>query len=485
MHTHDAKTDNSAAQPPDYSPTRKLADLPGPRKLPLFGNTHQIDSARFHVTLENWAREFGPLYKIYLGSRPLVVLSDNAVIAHLLRDRPHGLRRSSRMSSMIEESVARGLFTAEGEEWRTQRRLVMRALAPEVVHHFFPTLVTLTERLLRRWRGEIAKGRPVDVLRDLKAWTLDVTLGLAMGQDVNTLEHEENPLQRDVEFLFKCLGRRLSSPFPYWRYIKLPADRRALASAARVQQTVASLVVQTRKRLYDNPVLRLMPSNMLEAMIVARDEPGSGFTDSNVIGNAVTMVFAGEDTTSNTIAWLLHFLARDEQVAACITAEADMVLAGRPIANEFRQLDQLIYIEAATKEAMRLKPVAVILALETNIDTPIRDALIPAGTIIICVMRNSAQRDTSVGNPDEFMPERWLSAEQSASMDDPARKMFPFGGGPRFCPGRYLAMAEIKILVSMLAKNFEMTLVDNAPAVNERYTLTMTPDALPVRLRRR
>jgi cytochrome P450 len=163
-------------------------------------------------------------------------------------------------------------------------------------------------------------------------------------------------------------------------------------------------------------------------LIVVRDEPGSGFTDSNVVGNAVTMVFAGEDTTSNTIAWLLHFLARDEQVAACITAEADMVLAGRPIANEFRQLDQLIYIEAATKEAMRLKPVAVILALETNIDTPIRDALIPAGTIIICVMRNSAQRDTSVGNPDEFMPERWLSAEQSASMDDPARKMCPFGG---------------------------------------------------------
>lgn len=124
MHTHDAKTDSSAAQPPDFSPVRKLADLPGPRKLPLFGNTHQIDSARFHVTLENWAREFGPLYKIYLGSRPLVVLSDNAVIAHLLRDRPDGVRRSSRMASMIEESVARGLFTAEGEEWRTERRLV-------------------------------------------------------------------------------------------------------------------------------------------------------------------------------------------------------------------------------------------------------------------------------------------------------------------------------------------------------------------------
>jgi cytochrome P450 len=69
----------------------------------------------------------------------------------------------------------------------------------------------------------------------------------------------------------------------------------------------------------------------------------------------MTMVFAGEDTTSNTIAWLLAFVARDRLVAANIAAEADTVSVGSPVLRDFQQLEQLHYIEAATREAMRLK----------------------------------------------------------------------------------------------------------------------------------
>jgi hypothetical protein len=46
-------------------------------------------------------------------------------------------------------------------------------------------------------------------------------------------------------------------------------------------------------------------------------------------------------------------------------------------------------------------------------------------------------------------------------------------------------MAEIKILIAMVAKNFELELVDDAPPVNELFTFTMTPSALPVLLRPR
>ena len=65
-----------------------------------------------------------------------------------------------------------------------------------------------------------------------------------------------------------------------------------------------------------------------------------------------------------------------------------------------------------------------------------------------------------------------------------AHGFFPFGAGPRFCPGRFLALLEIKAVISMLARNFEVERVDHGP-VDEHLVVTMRPDNLSVRLRRR
>jgi cytochrome P450 len=352
-----------------------------------------------------------------------------------------------------------------------------------VIHNFFPTLVAMTERLRLRWEAAIAAGRTVDLLRDLKAYTLDVTIGLAMGQDINTLELEEHPLQRDIEFLFKLVARRLTSPFTYWRVpvLKRAQDREADAASARIQQAIFGFIAEARKRVADNPALRQKPSNMLEALIVARDEPNSGFTDEEVVGNAITMVFAGEDTTSNTMAWLLEFLGDHPQAAVRMGEEARQVLGERAVLDDYRLLDQLKYLDAATREAMRLKPVAPFMAAETNQDAVLGDLAVPAGTVIFMLLRHASERDCELAQPERFMPERWLDGAATQG-DDPGRKLFPFGGGPRFCPGRYLAMAEIKMAMSMLARNFTLERVPGAPSANERFTFTMTPDALPVRL---
>jgi cytochrome P450 len=63
----------------------------------------------------------------------------------------------------------------------------------------------------------------------------------------------------------------------------------------------------------------------------------------------------------------------------------------------------------------------------------------------------------------------------------------PFGGGPRLCPGRYLALLEIKMVVSMLFRNFEIDSVataDGSP-VEERLPFTMEPVGLRMKLRER
>ncbi|WP_343730818.1 cytochrome P450 [Duganella sp.] len=468
---------------PGVAPPRRIADLPGPKARPLFGNIREIRAQPFHLVMENWAREHGPLYRFRIMRKQMLATSDRDLIAALLRDRPDVIRRSTRSAEMLNEVGTRGLFTAEGDDWRRQRKLVMRALTPEVIHNFFPTLAAMTDRLRLRWERAIAAGKPVDLLRDLKAYTLDVTIGLAMGQDINTLELEEHPLQRDIEFLFKLVARRLTTPFTYWRVpvLKRAQDHEATAAAARIQTAIAGFIADARQRIAHNPALRQKPANMLEALIVARDEPDSGFTDAEVIGNAITMVFAGEDTTSNTMGWLLEFLADHPPAAARMAQEASEVLGARAVLDDYHLLDQLNYIDAATREAMRLKPVAPFMAAETNHDTTLGDLAVPAGTVIFLLLRHSAERANDLAQPERFMPERWLEGANGQG-DDPGRKLFPFGGGPRFCPGRYLAMAEIKMAMSMLARQFALERVPGAPAARECFTFTMTPDKLPVRL---
>jgi cytochrome P450 len=465
---------------------RSIADLPGPKGVPLLGNLRQVQPGRFHRNLEDWARQFGPIYRFTMMKRSFVVVSDRDAIAAILRDRPDTFRRSTRTARMLEEAGTRGLFTAEGEEWRRQRKLAMRALTPEVVHRFFPTLAMMTGRLCLRWKSALQAGRDVDLLRDLKAWTLDVTIGLAMGQDINTLEHEDNPLQRDIEFIFKRVARRLTTPVEYWKVFKLPVDRDADAAAARIHRAIEGFIAQTRARMEADPSLRSKPSNMLEALVAARDEDGSGFSDSVVVGNAITMVFAGEDPTSNTVAWLLNLLPRSPAAMARAPEEADRLLGQVAVARDPQLLEQMDYLDAATREAMRLKPVAPFMAAEANVPTLVDGVLMPPGTVIFLLLRSAAEREGGFAQPEAFLPERWLAgADGGEPASDPARKLFPFGGGPRFCPGRYLAMAEIKMAMSMMLHHFDFALRPGAPPVEECFTFTMTPSALPLLLRAR
>jgi len=462
---------------------RRIADLPGPKGLPLIGNARDIRALPFHQVMEGWAREFGPLYRFRVMNRKFVATAEREVIAAILRDRPDMMRRAKRTATMLEEVGTRGLFTAEGDDWRRQRKLVMRALTPEVIHNFFPTLTALTERLRLRWERAIAAGQPPDLLRDLKAYTLDVTIGLVMGQDINTLELEAHPLQRDIEFLFDLVARRLTSPLAYWRVplLRRAQDREAVAAAGRIQHAIFGFIAEGRKRIERDPALRVKPSNMLEALIVACDEPDSGLTDAALVGNAITMVFAGEDTTSNTAAWLIDFLAQHPQAWAGMAAEAAQVLGDGAVLDDYHLLERLHYTDAATREAMRLKPVAPIMAAQPNHDTVVGDLAVPAGTVIFLLMRHASERDGGLAQPERFMPERWLDGANGQG-DDPGRKLFPFGAGPRFCPGRYLAMAEIKMVMSMMAKNFSLQRAAGAAPAQERFTFTMTPDTLPVRL---
>jgi cytochrome P450 len=167
---------------------RHYRDLDGPRALPIVGNLHQVDKMAMHRSLEEFARRYGPVCRFRVGPAPAVVVSDAALVRQLLRDRPQVVGRSPWLSSIMRELGLTGVFTAEGDDWRRQRLLMTRTFTPELFGRFYPTASMMVQRLMARWSRSVQDGRTIDFARDLKAFTMDVTVAFAMGEDVNALE---------------------------------------------------------------------------------------------------------------------------------------------------------------------------------------------------------------------------------------------------------------------------------------------------------
>jgi cytochrome P450 len=458
--------------------TRSIADLPGPSRLPLIGNAHQLKPDRLHLTAEAWAERYGPLYRFDLGRRQVVVISDVDTVNGALRDRPDGFRRWREILEITEEVGHVGVFAAEGEDWRRTRRLAVTALNSNHLQRYFEVVSTCTGRLHRRLQQAALTGEPFEIGTALSAFTVDVTSALAFGHDLNTLERGDDALQEHLHRVFHMTNRRLFLPVRYWRYFKLPADRALDRSMVEIDKAVTTFIEETRERIAAQPELREEPQNFLESMVAA--EEGT-FSDEDILGNVFTLLLAGEDTTSHSMAWTVWSLAQRPEIQARWAAEADQVLGERPYATEYETIDDLDYGEAVLRESMRLTPVVPITGLEPLVDTEIDGVHIPAGTRLLLLHRRAGMRD--VERAADFNPGRWLEED---GLEPPDQKTFlTFGAGPRFCPGRNLAFLEAKTALSMIARNFEIELDPTAGPVTEMLGFTMSPRGLRVRLRER
>jgi cytochrome P450 len=471
----------------DTRALRQIKDLPGPRGWPLLGNSFQVRPWRIHRDVEAWAREFGPLFRMQLGRGKQLVIADHQLLAAVMRDRPDGFRRSP-LSSQVgaEMGLPQGVFSSEGEDWRRQRRMVMAGFSPTHVRAYFPSLVKVTQRLQGRWQKAARAQQAVPLQADLMRFTVDAIAGLAFGKDINTLESGEDVIQRHLDKVLPAIFRRVLSFVPYWRWFKLQSDRELDASVAVINATILDFVAQARQRLRDEPSLRERPRNLLEAMIAAADMPDSGLGDRQVAGNVLTMLLAGEDTTANTLAWMIHLLHRNPQALQRVQHEVRS-LAPDPGGYTYDLMEQLVFLEACASETMRLKPVAPFIALQALRDSVVGDVAVPVHTQIWGVLRHDSVSERHFANPTAFEPQRWLDDAAQPLSPAAKRSAMPFGSGPRMCPGRYLALLEMKMAMAMLLARFDIESVDtpDGQPAQERMAFTMNPVGLRMRLRGR
>ena len=184
---------------------------------------------------------------------------------------------------------------------------------------------------------------------------------------------------------------------------------------------------------------------------------------------------------------MVYLLDRHPEVLAKAQAE---VRAHAPDTANFSQaqMGALDYLEACAHETMRLKPVAPFNSLVALRDTVLGGVRVPKGTPIFCLLRHDSVDERFVPQASSFLPERWLGDGGPAQAANSAKRIsMPFGAGPRVCPGRYLAMLEIKMAMAVLLGQFDIASVEtpDGGAARETMAFTMYPDGLSMRLRAR
>jgi cytochrome P450 len=479
------ETAMSTATPAAATALRTFDDLPGPRGVPFFGNLLQIEATRLHLQMAQWCEEYGPVYRLRLRDRRLIVVGDHELVATALRDRPDGFRRTTRLDDIWSEmGLVGGVFGASGDTWKRQRRMVMAGLDPGHIKRYFPMLQRVTERLVERWRGAAARGATLDLQAELMRFTVDAIAGLAFGADVKTLESDEDTIQKHLNRLFPAVFRRMFSPLPIWRWYTSAEDRLLAESVIEVKRAVDRFIAEGRARLAADPARRQNPPNLLEAMLVAAEEPGSGIDDQQVAGNVLVMLLAGEDTTANTLAWMIWLLWKHPEALAKARAEVRRVCPD-PTTASFDDIGRLEYIQACADETMRLRPVAPQQGMQALRDTVLGDVLVKKGEILFVLMRRDSVSESHVPHAAVFEPERWLQGDGGGAANPAKRLSMPFGAGPRICPGRYLALLEIKMAMAALLARFDIASVDTVDGLEPRELLqiAMAPVGLTMKLR--
>jgi cytochrome P450 len=462
--------------------TQSIARLGGPKGLPILGNALQLDSARIHSVLEAWARKHGPVFRVGFGPRQVLVLAEPTLIQAALADRPDTFRRVVPVEAVLHELGVNGVFSAEGASWKRQRKLIMPAFSMRQQRNLFAHVASTTERLREHWQRAAEAGAAVDARSDLMRYTVDVTSQVVFGRDLGTLAGKHSELQDHMSRIFHTINVRVNALLPYWRWLKLPRDHAVDVSVQHVRALIESIIVEARRELERDPARAEQPKTLLEAMIVSQDEEDASqrFSNDEIVGNVMTLLLAGEDTTSNTLSWMLHYMAHEPEVQRRLREEADALLGEARVAPRYEDVAKLVYAAAVTQETLRMRSAAPVLFMEPTRDTQLGDIAVPAGHWVFCLTRYCATSEASFRDAQRFAPERWLGDAADGGAHD-TRAQLAFGGGPRTCPGRSLALFECAMAASMIARNFVVEPISGRDQVEEVFDFTMFPRGLRVR----
>lgn len=212
--------------------------------------------------------------------------------------------------------------------------------------------------------------------------------------------------------------------------------------------------------------------DLLSKFVAARESKPDFMTDSLVQSMAVSMAFAGSETTAISLSSIFYYLLRNPGLYDRLRQELDEAAeSGAFSDNEtglvtFAEAQKLPYLQAVIQEAFRIHPAAG-LPLERIVPpqgAEIAGHYVKGGTIVGCSAWVIHRREEIFGpDVDNFNPERWLPypardhEEESERLKRMNGMMFQFGMGSRTCIGKNISLLEIYKVVPSLLRRFDVS----------------------------
>ena len=452
MNTH-----NQATQPPGPSDRLWGLNLLRTMKADYLGfvarlqNQHP-DIAQTRVLKENITHVFHPDW-----------------VRQILVDQADALIRWERATEVFSVAMGQSVLVTEGAQWQRQRRMLQPGFNPKRVAGYAALMTSAAEDAMKHLTPRMGKHN-VDMDSLMTNMTLDVILRALFGAHQVT---DARPVSKAIQTLSHSALSELFKPFSWPLWMPLPSVRK-VRQAKQTLDRVIQQHIQAQQSTAGNDGL-----DLLTMLRLARDpeHPEQGLSAQELHDQTMVMFQAGHETTATAMTWWSGLIARHPEVAERIHAEVDTVLQGQTPTPT--TLQQLPWLQASLKEALRLYPPAAILFTRRACKAlTVGPWTLPKGQLI-AFTPYVIQRDPRwFEAPHEFKPERFLPG----APDIPRGAWMPFGTGPRVCIGQHFAMLEMGLIAAMLMQRFKLEWPEEDPWPEGDLAVTLRP-AQPIQLR--
>ncbi|XP_048194600.1 cytochrome P450 2C5-like isoform X5 [Perognathus longimembris pacificus] len=445
---------------------RKLP--PGPTPFPIIGNILQLDIKDITKSLTGFSKAYGPVFTLYFGMKPTVVLYGYEAVKEALID--HGEEFSGRGRFPLSEKFAKdhGIVFSNGHRWKEMRRFALRTLRNfgmgkrSIEDRVQEEACCLVEELKK------TNGSPCDPTFILGCAPCNVICSVVFQ---NRFDYKDKNLLNLMEKLNENV-QILSSP---WIQIYnlfhdlidyVPGSHNTVMKnidyiksyiLKKVKDHEESLDVNNPRDLIDCFLIKMKQENQKESL---------EFTYENLTVVALDLFGAGTETTSTTLRYGLLLLMKHPHVTAKMKEEINHVI-GRHRISCMQDRSQMPYTDAVIHEIQRyIDLVPMNLPHAVTRDIKFRDYIIPKGTTIMTSLTSVLHDHKEFPNPEMFDPGHFLDKSGNFKKSD---YFMPFSSGKRVCAGEGLARMELFLFLTTILQNF------NLKSIVDPQNLDITP----------
>lgn len=445
----------------------------------LSGHLDELNRDRLSV-LNRVAKSEAPLLRLQIPlSARAVMVNGPEVLNEILVEQAKSFEKAFMTRNALAPLGGEGLFTSDGELWRTQRRLMAPLFQHNQIAGYAADMVRCTDLAIDTWK-EGSELRLLDettritmavagkTLFDANTFSEADEIGHALttaltwvGNEVATtrgvLSAVSYAVLRNLSAHFKTplssTLRERAESFVYPRNLHTPEDRTMLAAIEMLDLYVADMVAERRK----HPGAK---SDLLSRLLGAHDdEHQTRMTDKQLRDEVLTLFVAGHETTATGLAWTLYYLTRAPALYAQARAEVDALGSHVP---SLEDLPKLGFLLRAFKESLRIAPPVYISSRQVwQGGAHVGQVDLRPGTACVFSPYALHHRASIWPEPQTFDPDRFLPENESKRHK---LAWLPFSAGPRVCIGNHFSLMEAQLVLARILQRFDLsTAADEEP----------------------